>query len=249
MEVNLGSGFPRTIDYGLSKVFDLLVSRLEAGYFMNQAEHNQRKKDTTRAGQSLVEVAILFPIILIVLSGLVEFGFMLNDYLAIQDAARNAARFSSDGQFDSADSDHDCKTTVDFYRQTACLVLQEIAQERPNITLEPDEHDDIVISAFSIEQGIGVVARYPTADGDQGWSYARDLPSHGMRERSSAFNTSSINARLDPDAPNTGMLLVEIYYSYEMKLSLPWITAFIDDPVVLHVYSIMPLVSAEPRNP
>ncbi len=216
---------------------------------MNRYIVRRMEANSTRPGQSLVEVAILFPIILIVLSGLVEFGFMLNDYLAIQDAARNAARFSSDGQYDSIDNDHNCKTTVDFFRQTACLVLQEIAQERPNITLDPDENDDIVISAFSIEQGTGVVARYPTADGESGWSYAQDLPSHGMRERSSTFTTSEINARLDPNAPNTGMLLVEIYYSYEMKLSLPWITAFIDDPVVLHVYSIMPLVSAEPRNP
>lgn len=210
---------------------------------------NSRQESGAWRGQSLVEVAILFPIILIVLSGLVEFGFMLNDYLAIQDAARNAARFSSDGQFVSADNDHNCKTTVDFYRQTACLVLQEIDQERPNITLDPDEHDDIVISAFSIEQGTGVVGRYPQAYGDQGWSYAQDLPSHGMRERASAFSTSDINSRLDANAPNTGMLLVEIYYSYEMKLSLPWITAFIDNPVILHVYTIMPLVSAEPRSP
>jgi Flp pilus assembly protein TadG len=37
--------------------------------------------------------------LLIVLSGLVEFGFMLNEYLALQDAARNAARFASDGLY------------------------------------------------------------------------------------------------------------------------------------------------------
>jgi hypothetical protein len=199
-------------------------------------------------GQSLVEMAILFPVLLIVLSGLVEFGFMLNEYLAILDAARNAARFSSDGLYSSADSNHDCRSTVDFYRQTACLVLQELDQEKPNITIEPDEHDDIIVSAFSVLAGSGIVRRHPEIYGEQGWSYALDLPGHGVRERSSGISNSFVNGRLDASAPSTGLLLVEIYYTYDMKLALPWITAFIGDPVLLHVYSFMPLVSAEPRD-
>lgn len=201
------------------------------------------------SGQSLVEIVILFPLILIVLSGLVEFGFMLNEYLAILDSVRNAARFSSDGLYSSFDTNHDCPTTVDFYRQTACLVLQELSQEKPNITLDPDEHDDIIISVFAIETGTGVVARHPEIYGQEGWSYSLDLPSHGAREQSSSISNDFVNGRLDPLAPNTGLLVVEMFYSYDMKLALPWITAFIDNPLTLHVYSLMPLVSAEPDEP
>jgi hypothetical protein len=196
----------------------------------------------------MVEMVILFPVLLIVLSGLAEFGFMLNEYLAILDAARNAARFSSDGLYSATDSNHNCGTTVDFYRQTACLVLQELAQEQPNITVEPEEHDDIVISAFSVLVGSGINRRHPEIYGEQGWSYALDLPSHGVRERSSGINNSFVNGKLDATAPSTGLLLVEIYYTYDMKLALPWITVFTGDPVTLHVYSIMPLTSAEPRE-
>ena len=195
-------------------------------------------------GQSLIELALLFPVLLIVLSGLMEFGFLLNDYLSLMDAARNGARFSSDSDYTSADSEHDCTITQDFFRQTACAVNQELSREQPNIAVDTTEHDDIVISVFSVDKGSGIVNRYPAAFGEDGWSFALD--STGTRERSSKFSNAEVNGRLDPGAPSTGLLLVEIYYSYEQKLALPWIRAFLDDPLILHAYTFMPLVSAEP---
>jgi Flp pilus assembly protein TadG len=41
-----------------------------------------------REGQSLVEFTIMLPILLILMSGLIEFGFLLNSYLDVIDAAR-----------------------------------------------------------------------------------------------------------------------------------------------------------------
>jgi len=52
----------------------------------------RRKKSV---GQSLVEFTIMLPILLMMLSGLIEFGFLLNAYLDVIDAARDAARFSA----------------------------------------------------------------------------------------------------------------------------------------------------------
>jgi hypothetical protein len=219
-------------------------------------------------GQGLVETALLVPVLLMVLSGLVEFGFFLNDYLALQDAARNAARFSADGQYNFRDSIHSCNSgsgTRDFYRQTACLVNQELAQERPEITLDLGTGvDDIVISVFSIAQdyctappsfppvqalppgsGVSCVsARHPSEAGEAGWSAAQDAT--GTRNQSSRFSSAEIDSRLSNMAPSTGLVIVELTYTYDQKLKLPWITAFISDPVVLHNYALMPLVSAEP---
>lgn len=227
---------------------------------MSFRQKTNRKGKKKRRGQSLVETALMFPVLLILLSGLVEFGFLLNEYLTILDAARNAARFSSDSLYNAADSDYDCNTTRDFFRQTTCLVNQELRQEQPliemndNLTpgvldddyLDPNRGDDIIVSAFSVAQGLGVTARYPAGYGDLGWSYALDFPGYNVRNESSKFLTSDINAKLDANAPNTGFVLVEIFYLYPMKLRLPWITAFVNDPVPLHVYTLMPLVSAEP---
>jgi hypothetical protein len=187
----------------------------------------------------------MFPVLLIVLSGLIEFGFMLNEYLALQDAARNAARFSSDGLYYARDGDYNCSTTRDFYRQTACLVNQELAQERPEIALDlGNGHDDIVISGFSVTQGVGVTARHPGTEAEAGWSEALDART--VRNQSSRLSIAAVNARLNGSAPSTGFISVEIFYDYDQKLNLPWITAFLSDPVLLHNYALMPLVSAEP---
>jgi Flp pilus assembly protein TadG len=43
-------------------------------------------------GQSLVEFAILLPILLLLLMGIFEFGLMLNSYLTINNSAREGAR-------------------------------------------------------------------------------------------------------------------------------------------------------------
>jgi hypothetical protein len=219
-------------------------------------------------GQGLVETAILFPLLLMVVSGLTEFGFMLNDYLALQDAARNAARFAADGMYNFRDNNYSCAAgtgTRDFYRQVACLVNQELAQERPEIIIDLGTgEDDIVISAFSVAQDYCqspatyppvprippnpgascVTMRHPQAEGEAGWSEALD--STGVRNQSSRIPTSDINARLDNAAPSTGFVSVEVFYTYEQKLKLPWITVFLDDPILLHNYALMPLVSAEP---
>src|SRR3990172_781805 len=46
-------------------------------------------------GQSLVEFTILLPVLLVMISGLIEFGFMLNYYLDVIDASREAARWAA----------------------------------------------------------------------------------------------------------------------------------------------------------
>jgi hypothetical protein len=214
------------------------VSKISpVGFWCN----NRWPKEQSR-GQALVETALLLPVLLIVLSGLVEFGFMLNEYLALQDAARNAARFASDGLYFQRDRNFSCDSTLDFYRQAACLVNQELAQERPEIYLNlGNGQDDVIISSFSVTQGAGVSARQPS---EIGWSEAEDAT--GARNQYTKIDIAVVNSRLNSSAPSTGLVSVEIFHNYDQKLKLPWITAFISDPILLHNYAIMPLVSAEP---
>ena len=56
----------------------------------------RKQKPQKRRGQSLVEFTVLLPLLLMMISGLIEFGFMLNYYLDMIDAAREAARFAAD---------------------------------------------------------------------------------------------------------------------------------------------------------
>lgn len=51
-------------------------------------------------GQSLVEFAIILPILLLILIGILEFGMILNSYLTIHSASREGARLAIVGGSD-----------------------------------------------------------------------------------------------------------------------------------------------------
>ena len=190
------------------------------------------KRQVGRAsGQSMVEFLVVLPILLIMISGLIEFGFLLNYYLDLIDGARDGARFGANVDPLLID-DHvnDCVNTTWLYRLVPCVVMQSLA---PQVVLDPTS-DDIVISAFSVAGGL-VTARFPDADG---WSLSGNHVSE--------FTTAEIDALLDPAAPNTGVVMVEVFYDYSMVMALPWITAFVPNPVVLHAYTIMPNTYVEP---
>ncbi|MBN2795031.1 MAG: pilus assembly protein [Clostridia bacterium] len=59
------------------------------------------KKEKQR-GQSIVEFALVIPLLLIFVMGIIEFGFMFNAYLTISSASREGARLGSLGENDAA---------------------------------------------------------------------------------------------------------------------------------------------------
>jgi hypothetical protein len=191
-----------------------------------------------RRGQSLVEFTLLLPVLLIMISGLVELGFMLNYYLDLIDAAREATRWAA-----SDDPVHDLAGTwvdpnMDFYTEVQDVALDSIdIGSGGQISLDPAD-DDIVISAFSVRDDGTISARFPTGWGESG------LPKWG--NHTSAFTTAQVQGMLDPTAPSTGIVMVEIWYDYHMILGLPWIQIFIPDPVPLYAYTMMPNPNVEP---
>ena len=190
-----------------------------------------------RRGQSLVEFTVMLPVLLIMISGVIELGFMLNYYLDLIDATREATRWAAgdDPVHDAAGTWVDPNTT--FYDEVQEVALQSLDEgSGGQITLD-DTSDDIVISSFSVSGG-AITARFPAALGEDGLSL--------YNQRTSAFTTAEVQALLDPGAPNTGIVMVEMYYDYHMILGLPWITAFLPDPITLYAYTIMPNSNVEP---
>ncbi len=90
-----------------------------------------------RRGQSFVELAIMMPVLLLMVAGVVEVVFVFNDFLQMLDAVRTGARFSSDNNpFPTSfsnpgayDTIHDCtgsntgNATQNFFRSAACSTL------------------------------------------------------------------------------------------------------------------------------
>lgn len=294
-------------------------------------------------GQSLVEVTLLMPILLMMLAGLVEFGFALNQYLNTLDAAREAARYSSDGdpliRAACGDDDHDdlsdeipgaiddgCpgfamvgalpdnaitttsvitdenwlyQGTTDFYVQAASIALQTVSP----VPLDPFS-DDVIISVFRVLSGT-IVARWPNCAPDVAFDCPNDPPTYtetlgewhlygysagtncgdtidndgdGLIDEGcyaggalvdqlvnatdpleglcdpvteplchpSRLSSAQVQALLDPAAPNSAMVAVEIFFSYNQILGLPWITPFVPDPIPMHTFTVAPIPAAEP---
>jgi hypothetical protein len=186
-------------------------------------------------GQSLAEFAISIPILILLLSGVVEFGFALNYYLSLLDATREAARYYS--TFDPFNDDG--TDNMDFYAATAALArgnldpyLNDPSYIGRRIELDP-AMDDVIVTVYG-RSDIEVL-QYPTSG-----------PYQVYNNETSMFTVSDIASRFESDSPNAGILLVEVHYNYHQVLKLPWLAPFVPDPMLLRAYTMMPIAAAEP---
>ena len=208
-----------------------------------------KKKRSKPLGQSLVEFTLMLPILLIIISGLIEFGFLLNFYLDLVDTTREVARLASDddpvhdvsGFFE--DSPLNAPEPKGFYDRAYGAMYAELTGAR-QISLVQANNDDMVLSIFSIQNG-AILGRYPTTytssceqGGEKGWRL--------YCNQESRFDNTRLISMLDANARDTGLVLVEIFYNYNLVMGLPWVEIFLGDPVTLHTYSIMPNRSAAP---
>jgi hypothetical protein len=209
---------------------------------------SRRGPRSRERGQSMVEMAISLPILLLILAGAVEIGMYYNTYLTLVDATREAARYSANGSPVFGSADNNCDTTEDFYKKAACLVMQNL----PGVTFDPTR-DDIVVSVILIRHGSVYMRFIDTAQtsGEQGWSYClKMLNGVGCTSAASRFPNSVIQARLDQfpgasTAPKAAYVLVELYHIHRQFLGLiPPGLAFLPQETVMHAYSIMPVPSA-----
>lgn len=58
-------------------------------------------KNPRNKGQSLVETAIILPVVLLLVLGIIDFGIIFNNYILITNASREGARLAALGGSDS----------------------------------------------------------------------------------------------------------------------------------------------------
>jgi len=200
-------------------------------------------------GQSIVEFTLLLPLLLMLLSSLIEFGFVLNEYLDLIDTTRETARYLADVQpFIPPGT----QMREDFYLDGVKEMSNTI--ERAGwIDLDPSV-DDLIISVFSIT-GSTNIARYPGQFTDDRGACSGDSNGGTLGWRLNCVSTTKFTAQdvlnrfssgTSQTPPDNGVVLVEIYYHYHMRLGLPWVTGIIGDTVELHAYSFAPNPYAEP---
>jgi len=202
----------------------------------------RRKKSV---GQSLVEFTIMLPILLMMLSGLIEFGFLLNAYLDVIDAAREAARFAANDDPTKEDPFPIAPPFDNFYHRAwqgargslATSSDGRIAWNSTDPSACAGVNGDIVVSAFEV-LGTTVENRWPLGYPAGASNCGNYLSKIADADVEGILSGATI--------PNSGLVLIEVYYEYEMLLGLPWITEFVPDPIVLYAYTIMPNTYVEP---
>lgn len=228
----------------MKNLFYKAIQKLRDSKILPFASGSRRK---TRA-QSMVEFAITLPVIIILFSGMVEFGFMLNTYLSVQDAARTTARrYSTINPFLSDGSDD-----ITFYENAAQYAIELLAPtgdpDSRQIELEPSR-DNILISLIGVEvdestdpDSISSITRY------SGGEYYKHFPD---TDPPSAYSDESIEALMtanNAEPSDVGLLIIEIYYGYEGTLNLPWTLPFFSPghPSMMHITVVMPTIYAKP---
>ncbi len=145
------------------------------------------KPSRGQRGQSFLELALVLPILLLILLGLVEVAFFIGRYLDALDLTREAARFGSiRDPFAAVVSDVDCFTgdKFNFYWDTACIFSppdlidcnSALADNGKNLGggnklwwcngmnkyLEFDPAtDDVVISLYTVEKANAIGQTHP----------------------------------------------------------------------------------------
>jgi hypothetical protein len=219
--------------------------------------------------QSFVELALILPILLVMVLGLIEVVFFIGRYLDMLDLTREAARFASvRDPFSGVTGDQDCSTPdlFEFFYDTACVFSPptnssactdlDFCNGMNANTYINSTVDDVVISVYTVNNN-RVTNIWPGPNGYWAFSdhdadalhnsnWQRDCQGNVVAT-SPYFTTSVVNNSLSLSAPpNEGFVAVEFYYCYEQVLALPMFTIFVPNPMRIHAYTLMPLPAAAP---
>ncbi len=218
---------------------------------MSEPQISKKSRQKEAKAQSLVEFAITLPILILLFTGMVEFGFMLNTYLSVQDAVRSTARrFSTINPYDAA-GDIDPA----FYSSAADYAIELLAPagdpDSRQIVLEAGR-DNILVSLIGVEvdestdpDSISAIERF-----DLGGDYYKLFDETDPPSTYTDIAIADFMTRDDSEPADAGLVIVEIYYGYEGTLNLPWTLPFFspDNPSMMYVSAVMPTIYVKPRD-
>jgi Flp pilus assembly protein TadG len=162
-------------------------------------------------GQSMIETALLFPILLVLFAGMIEVVFICRSYLVILDSSYQGAHLGSQG-WDRYD-DTEIKD----------LVLQDLpAKIRNNLTT-----DVIITRAHWNGTNLNLVIN--------GIQYPKNMK--GSSAVSIFKNGTLLTSRLNGH-PATDLIAVEVVYKHPLTFNFPIIWDLLPDPFPLDAYTI-----------
>ena len=161
-------------------------------------------------GQSLVELALVLPLLILLLGGLVETVFYVRNYLALLEASREGARIGARGSASYDDSEIDALVQQDLVRQGIDTTTGLV---------------DVIIVRAEVGPGEAVT----------NYSAVRMRDS----SQPIYLTQSKLHERLQASDPKARLVAVELYYNHQPILGLPLVSVIFPNPMLVHTYSIM----------
>jgi len=181
-------------------------------------------------GQSLVELALALPILLVLFLGLIELGFALRAYLVLTNVNREAARFVGRGTFTPQQVFN--QTMVSFGKQ---LQARPAGQSNPNV--------EIIITYINIPAFKDTAAEYDGTTYSITTTGSLTMPSKvdidlelpALSAQHHAQNDELVAAHDDAVRSPHHLAIVEIYYYHKQVLAdAPVISWVFPDTMVLY---------------
>jgi hypothetical protein len=206
-------------------------------------------KQQTERGQGLLELAVILPVLLILLMGVVEIGYALRDYLIVVNANREGCRFAARGRFSDSHVGErvvsaggvirpgGSATDVPFLRtygtdpNTGILVTHIPMQSSGDV--EPLSITVWISGVLPSEAG---VPRQITP-ADSALSRAQIVERHGPATR--RINTAREAAGYDPMSNH--IVVVEVFYMHHPLWNSPFVP--LPDPWMMYAQTEMRVVS------
>lgn len=100
-------------------------------------------KKINNKGQALVETALVLPIILLILLGIIDFGLMFNNYLMVGNASREGARTAAVGATDSEITAlvDDVAATLDASKITVTITPSQVSRKKGDEVVVTVDYD------------------------------------------------------------------------------------------------------------
>jgi hypothetical protein len=125
-----------------------------------------QRRGASERGAALVEMALVLPLLLMIVFGVVEFGMTYSNYINLRDGVRNAARSASVGSFGTTTSCNltgasEASTNV---QRLMCLAKQESGLDPTQLRVKVLSADSTFANAgtFAKNDGIIICAQMPT---------------------------------------------------------------------------------------
>jgi hypothetical protein len=166
---------------------------------MKAYTHKKAHRTKGERGQGLVEMALILPILLVLVVGLVEAGVVLNRQLTVVNAAREGARFGATGA-----------TPSDIYTQTLMATSQMFDFTDQNAVV-------VVIHAETNEAG----------DGFEEWT--EKIYPEGSTVPHVTQEEVLVELQAEGNAGDVRLVAVDVEYDHQSMLGLPFVGALADE--------------------